>query len=274
MKRIGVVFAAALLCYAYAFNHVDAVYATDEKAHLTAPPSMSVIKATLPYLQQLTGEVLYVKTAVYIGSVIKHKLNIQPELLANNFETMQKVHPYLFDVYHMENAYMRDMGDPYVKRSIAMLKDGMIKLPNEWRLPFYIAFNYFYVLKDNSSAYQYLHKATELSGNKFFSHLASVLSAKDGELKAGIIWLKALYENETVQIEREGLLKDIQAYEKAIMVQNKVYQYKQIEGSFPTKLENLIPNYLPSLPAIEAKFEILYDDELGLISLQRPRKST
>jgi hypothetical protein len=267
MKQLSV-FVFILLLYVASFIQTDRVYFSDKEVVLNPPVDVRVQKATLPYLNQLAAEVSYIKAVTYVGA--KQGGDMDAEMLARNFESVQKMHPYLYDVYHMSNALLPSQGNSLAKRTNTILQSGAEYLSHDWRFPFFIAFNYFYYLHDIPSSYNYLIKAYELSGNPFFKHLASVLAAKGGDLEIGLIWLKTMYEGTIDPMKKESLLKDIEAYEAALFVQSKVNQFSAEHGSYPQSLEAMQPEYMLSIPDIEAKFVLEYKGD-GIVRLVRPK---
>ena len=271
MSKLGVFgFLFALGLYSLCFWKTDSVYLVEQSVELNPPLAAKVQKVMLPYLRQLAAEVTYIKSVTYIGAVIKMETEKNVNMLAKNFAVMQQMHPYLLDTYYVTYAYLPGYDDAITHKANAILKKGMESLPNDWTLPFHIGFNYFYYLKDNDSAYAYLLKAYELSKNPFFKHLASVLAGKDGDLKTGAIWLRAMYEERDDPEEKEILLADIKAYDVALSVQSMVKQYHDDKGEYPSDLNALIPDYLTMFPAIDARFEIVYEGD-GVVRLKRPK---
>lgn len=255
--------------YAILFVKTDYVGTKGDPNYLPATMTLTVHQASTGYLHQLDAERLYIKVMTFKDATTS-KATTPPyaDALSNHFEIMQHLHPYLFDTYWATEAFLPWYGDDYVRRANTILQAGINYQPNRWEIPFFLGWNHFYYLGDSHTAYDYLIQSSKISGNNFMRHLAAVLAAKEGNLEAGLTWLRTMRNSEQDEKKRKYMSRDVDAYEKAIMVQKKVHQFRNEKGQSPKKLQELIPEYLDSLPEIKSNFEIVYEG--GIVSLQRP----
>lgn len=163
----------------------------------------------LPYLSlghsQLIADLLWLKTILYFG---EHYLT-------------DKNYPYLYHLIEIVTDLDPRFEEPIffggvvlslevgaVEESNLLLKKGMINSPNEWRLPFYLGFNYWYYLKDHARAAEYISLASELPGApSYLPRLAATLYMKSGQREVGLRFLRELY-NQAQDENLRGVIKE------------------------------------------------------------------
>jgi hypothetical protein len=146
---------------------------------------------------------------------------------------------------------------------------GIAEKPDNWKLPFYNAFNLFYYLDEPAEAAEILYKTTQIPGAPvWLGHLASFLSAKGGNIYAGLIWLKAMLAAEKDEMIQERYKKEIVVFENAVQVQQAVQEYSDLYNHPPKELNDLVPDIIPEIPKIGEGFSLSW--EPPVLSLIRP----
>jgi tetratricopeptide (TPR) repeat protein len=201
----------------------EARYPSRSIENLLYLPTGENLKVMSLGFRSLLADALWVKAIGYFGG---HNLTDReyPWLhhILDTVTTLDPLfrHPYLFGgiVLGVEG------GDP--AKSIQLLRKGMAYYPGDWRLPFYIGFNYFYFFKDPEAAAAYLKVAATLPAHpEYLPRLAASLLTKAGHLEAAIAFLETIAENTRDERVRQGLYEKIE---------------KLRRGEIPESLEGLI----------------------------------
>jgi len=211
------------------------------------------------YLHQLIAETLFIKTAVYYGGLDKQMNEGKLKLMGQYFLAMSQLHPGLLDIYYRGEAVLAHRGGTYTRMANRILENGRRALPSQLVLPFFEGFNYFYYLNDPTKAAKILHIASILPHSpKWIGHLASMLMARGGNIRTGLVWLKAMLATSRNTNERERYKKNILAFEQAMQVQRALARYVHEVGEYPDSLAALLPVYLSALPSWKNGYMLEY----------------
>ena len=249
-----------LLIVTYTIGYRSYITPQSEVAKLSPAlpaPLLTVIGHS--YLHQLVAEALFIKTAVYYGAIDNDPEPFQLKLLSQHFLTMQQLHPYLLDTYYRSESILAHRGSTYAITTNTILAHGRETLPKQIALPFFEGFNYFRYLNQPLKAGEILRIASQIEGSpSWIGHLASMLLAKGGNIRAGLIWLQGMYASSEDEETKARYKKDIVAFEKAMTVQLALEQFARKHGTFPEKLTLLLPEELDKLPAWEGHYQLEY----------------
>lgn len=238
--------------------------------HLSQTLPANVHKITAGYMVQLWAEMLYIKTTVFLGgrkSGQEHQN--YAENLAEHFLVISTLHPGFIDTYFLCESSLSSLGSDSAKKTNAVLEKGIAEKPDNWILLFFKAFNHFHYLDESAEAAEILYKATQIPGAPvWFGHLASMLSARGGNIYAGLMWLKAMLAAERDEMMRERYKKEIVIFEKAVRVLQAVQKYSDLFNHPPKELNDLVPDIIPELPKIEEGFALSWKPPV--LSLIRP----
>lgn len=232
--------------------------AAQAPARLGYPIPGIVQKTVLGYLRQLGGEMHFIKTAVFLGG---HFTNYPDETYANdlagNFKVMAELHPYFIDIYFLCESGLARIGPDWSRAANEILSMGMAVNPDKWVLPFFQSYNYNHILNEPRQAAEALKIASRIDGAPgWLEHLASIRAAQGGDILSGLIWLKAMLKTENDPASQNRYQQDIVYFEKALNVQKAIYNYRDTHGTFPTVLDDLIPELLPGLPDFNGHFHL------------------
>lgn len=264
-----IVFVSILLVYVFAFS-IQERQNQYMPPHLTQTLPAKVHKITAGYMVQLWAEMLYIKTTVFLGG---RKPGQDPqsyvENLADHFSVIATLHPGFIDTYFMCESSLSSHGSDFVKKTNDVLEKGIAEKPDNWILPFFKAFNLFHYLDESAEAAQILYKTTQIPGAPvWLGHLASMLSAKGGNIYAGLIWLKAMLAAEKDEMMQERYKKEILIFENAVRVLQAVQEYSALYHHPPKELNDLVPDFISELPKIEEGFSLSWKPPV--LSLIRP----
>ncbi len=140
-----------------------------------------------------------------------------------------------------------------VDLSIKLLKKGVENIPDNWQLPFYLGFNYFFYSKDYKSAAKYIEMAASKPGSPpYLPALASRLYVEAEDPAYALQFLLRMYENTKDEKMRESLLTRINLLKAAVdvkVLQETVDLYIKKTGRKPSGLDELVSaGFLKGIP--------------------------
>ena len=243
-RLIPVVLIIALVLYGVAWRHLHHerdVFLRENYMDYTLPS-----RFTGPAAMEFKGIVsdfLFLKVITFLGEKIgrNEKFNEQHfNYLQESINTITDLDPYFWDAYlFADMLFTWDMGK-YEMANKLLLKAKQYRT-NDYRVPYYLGFNYFFFLKDNINGSKYLMEASKLPGSPFYlASLAARLSVYALEHRTGIIFLKEMIRD----TENEGIKKDFMLRIKALEImdrlEQKVSEYKKTFQKQPSSLTELV----------------------------------
>ncbi|HBN26654.1 MAG TPA: hypothetical protein DD405_04200 [Desulfobacteraceae bacterium] len=175
--------------------------------------------------------------------------------------------PYFFQTcYYVQATLPWEAKMP--QRAIELLEISKQHRPWDWQPGFYIGFDYYYFLKDNLNGSKYLMEASEKPGaSPLLALLGARLSQKAGETKAGIVFLKTMYENEENEETKKQIKQRIDALKGVLILEKAIEKFTLKLNHSPKKLDELITaEILTALPENPYGDAYNYDYETGIIS--------
>jgi len=207
-------------------------------------PQGELYKSILGEFRWFTGDYLAFKSIIYYGGKIqelrqrKYK-EVEFYNLYRTIETSIILNPYHEDSYYFaQAAFVWEIGR--VKEVNALLKYVMEYRTWDYRIPFFLGFNYSYFMKDYEKAAKYFKKAAEISGSPLFTKLASRYFYEGGETELGIVFLQYMHENARKEAVKESYKLRLEALKKLKMLEDAVSEYKKRFGFFPEDLDQLV----------------------------------
>jgi len=248
-----------LICYGFLFVSQD-------KHGNTAPANISPslptgVLAVLghSYMNQCIAESLFIKTAVYLGSLNKQMDETNLEVMGNHFNTISHLHPLFLDTYYRSESVLAHRGDRFVLTANKIMDRGRNALPDEVAIPFFEGFNYFHYLDQPVKAAKILRIASSIpNAPQWIGHLASMLMASGGNIRTGLVWLQGMRAATQDEDAKKRYGKEIASFEKAMQVQKALERYAHQHGHYPENLSALLANDLTALPALEGDYMLEY----------------
>ncbi|MGB9823960.1 MAG: tetratricopeptide repeat protein [Candidatus Hydrothermia bacterium] len=179
---------------------------------------------------------------VYMGKLAERYKEPPPfahEPIVRTADVVSKICPYYFDIYYIANGYLTWDYKDY-NTAIRFLEFAVANNPSNYILYFFLGFDYFYFFKDYEKGAEYLIKASEISGNPRFAHLASKLLYASGRTEVAIGVLKAMIENTKDEGWKKQLKTRLKALEAIYYLEKGVESYRERFGVFPKTLEDLL----------------------------------
>lgn len=158
--------------------------------------------------RNLLADALWVKAIGYFGG--HNMTNREYPWLYHILDQVTTLDPPFRQPYTFGGVVLAvEEGSP--AQSVLLLRKGMNYYPGDWRLPFYIGFNYFYYLRDPARAADYIRVASTLPAHpEYLPRLAASLLSQSGRLEAAIAFLTTTAENTQDERVRAGLYRKIE----------------------------------------------------------------
>lgn len=258
LKLAGLAFIFA--GYLHLFTLTERYFQTTQLS-FQAPLPAPVQQVVLGFLKHLGSEILYVKAAVFLGAPSEQlpKEQEYSESLATNFEVATELYPEFKDSYFLAQSSLAHISPEYAGRVIAMLDRGGAAHPEDLHLPFFKGFNHYYYRDEVAHAAEiFAELAKRPEAPSWLGHLAAVLSARDGELYAGLLSLQVMHATEEDEYAKARYARDIEIFKQAIGILEATKAYAQKYGQPPRHLNDLVPEYFSRLPDIDSEFELLW----------------
>jgi hypothetical protein len=171
-------------------------------------PSGRHLKALTVGFSNLAADVLWIKAIGYFGghALTDHDYPWLYHIL-DQVTTLDPMfsYPYLFGGLTL--GVEAESG----AQSNALLGKGMTRYPGDWRYPFYIGFNSFYLQRDPERAAEFMRYAASLPGTpEYLPHLAASLIAESGRLDAAVRFLQTMADGAREPWVREKIRRKIE----------------------------------------------------------------
>ncbi|WP_457601040.1 hypothetical protein [Hydrogenivirga sp.] len=195
-------------------------------------------------LQFGASDINFVNTLSFIGySLEKGRGHISKKEAFKvyvSLDTITMYNPRYFDPYYIANAFLTwDVG--LYKEAISILKRG-IRYVDDWRIPFYIGFIYFYFLNDNLKGAEYLKMAAKYPSAKEYSLLpllASRLYYEEGKYELAIVLLKEQLRIMKNEVMKRAVVSRLRTLQAAYKIEKAVEKFKLKFGRNPKNIGEL-----------------------------------
>jgi len=225
---------------------------------------------TTGYLYQLAAEMLFIKTSVFLGGVKPGVPSATyAKALGNNFEVMTSLYPRFIDPYYFCQAFLPHISPDDARKTNAILETGIKAFPRDFIFRFFYGTNYFLSMNEPLMGAKAFAEAAKMpNAPPLFGHLEALLSAKGGDIAAGLVSLKTMLAAESDEVVRARYQHEIEIFEQALQVREALTAFEDKHGSFPGTLDELVPDFIKVLPDIKDSFTLRYDPPN--LRLERP----
>ncbi|MDT8420977.1 MAG: hypothetical protein RQ754_11145 [Desulfuromonadales bacterium] len=160
--------------------------------------------------------------------------------VTSSLDVVTDLDPYFVDPYILAEGLLAwDAGKP--DEANKLLAKGMEYRTSDWRLPFYIGFNYFYFLGDYPSASDYIMQAAQLPGSPgYLMTLASRLAYYGGKTKTALLFLKEMLADTEDPLLKKRLEKRLLAFEGAVLIEGALESFHESQARWPESLSELV----------------------------------
>lgn len=202
--------------------------------------------------QGVLSDYLFLKTATFIGGRnVAGQLMIAEDwhYVIKSLDVVTDLDPYFTDPYILAEGLLAwDAGQP--EEANRLLKKGIEHRTWDWRLQFFVGFNYFYFLQDYASASGYIMAAAQMEGSPaYLKTLGARLAYYGGQSRTALLFLEEMLAEASDPMLHKRLRLRHQALQHAVIIEDALERFKQAEGRLPGFGELVTAGYLDELPA-------------------------
>ncbi len=208
-------------------------------------PTGKIMKIIAGEFRWFLGEYYTFKAITYYGDLgIKalsgeKKVKIEYYNLYKIIETAIILNPYHEDSYYFAQAiFTWNIGR--IKEVNSLLRYVFHYRTWDFKIPFFMGFNYSYFLKQYEKAAMYYKKAAEISGNPFFTDLAIKCFYKSGRIELGISFLRYMIKHTKNNTLKETYEKRLKRLEAIQIIKDAIMEYKRRFRTLPADINNLV----------------------------------
>lgn len=204
-------------------------------------PKGEYIKVAVLGYRQIASDLIWLKAVQYLGEI-----NQTPEgwLWAYHvMDVVTDIDPQFVAVYQAGGTIL-GVWAQRAQESILLLEKGVRHNPNEWTLPFFLGYDYFYELHDPVTAAKYFRMASALPGAPaYLPKLAARMTVEAGDPAAALEFLERLYaqtQDERLQEALVQRMKEVIIERDIRFLEEGVRQYRSRYKRWPAGLEDLV----------------------------------
>lgn len=191
----------------------------------------------------LLSDYLLLKTITFYGDRLMAEKPLDDEdwrFITQSLETVTDLDPYFLDPYLLgEGLLVWEAGK--IDEANHLLEKGRQHRKNDWQIPFYIGFNYFYFQTNYEKGAEYLMAASRLPDSpEFLPSLAARLSYYGDQVKTAILFLKAVSSQTSDPRIKARLEKRLTAMERAAFLEEATAKFKIEQGRLPKDIGELV----------------------------------
>lgn len=241
MKRIVLLLVSVVLLVGISRPLTRVRDAYPPEARLGFFPPAPVIKGLTADQHRFASQLITLQCLFYFGTLIELRSQM-PDWwkMYRAVFIATRLDPYNMDAYYFAQAVLTwETG--MVQQVVELLEYGFVHRPDQWRLPFFLSFDYAFFLKDYHKAGEYLAKVAELRPEvDWYATLAARYFYEGGNTALGLAYLQQVIpaaRNETIKkrmIIRAEALGRILEIEKAIGAYRGRFQRE------PQELQDLV----------------------------------
>lgn len=226
-------------------------------------PPAPVIKVLAADQYQFLSQVISLQCVFYFGSLVERREQMPNwRKLYRALYTATRLDPYNMDSYYFAQAVLA-WEAKMIPQVIELLEYGFQHRTWDFRLPYFISFNYAFFLKDYKRAGEYLAKAAELKPDvEWYATLAARYFYEGGRTALALAYLKDMIHEARNEAIRKRMITRAAAFEKILQIEKAVLAYTNRFQTKPKKLEDLVEaGILAKIPEDPYGGSFYLDDE-------------
>jgi tetratricopeptide (TPR) repeat protein len=226
-------------------------------------PPAPVIKVLAADQYQFLSQVISLQCVFYFGSLVERREQMPNwRKLYRALYTATRLDPYNMDSYYFAQAVLA-WEAKMIPQVIELLEYGFQHRTWDFRLPYFISFNYAFFLKDYERAGEYLAKAAELKPDvEWYATLAARYFYEGGRTALALAYLKDMIPEARNEAIRKRMITRAAAFEKILQIEKAVLAYTNRFQTKPKKLEDLVKTgILTKIPEDPYGGSFYLDDE-------------
>ncbi len=213
-----------------------------QSEELSALPPTAIKLLALDY-KNLVSDLIFSRTMSFYGGKVNRREKVDSQtwrLIYERLDLASELDPYFVDPYFFGQAHLT-WGAGMIEQANALLDRGRRFRTEDWILPFFMGFNYFYFLHDNAQAASYLMESSKRPGSSLLvGLLAARLASNSGETETAIAFLRQLETHTEDDVSRKQVHNRRITLEGILVLEQAVALYKQKFRVLPKDLEALV----------------------------------
>ncbi|MFA6217863.1 MAG: hypothetical protein WDL87_09470 [Candidatus Omnitrophota bacterium] len=198
-------------------------------------PSVKYLESVSGTFKPLAAEMMYIKGVLELFDEIPERTRY----LINVFRAAVYLDPKLMSAYFFGGTVVPVNKDD-IPLGNAFLEEAATLNPGNWRVPFWIGFNYLQ-LGDYLKTAEYYQKAILLPGAPVYLKTnQAMFYYKAGKAAMGVVYLESLSQTITDQRVREMLKKKILWLKNIVFLEGKAARFKELFGFWPKQINELV----------------------------------
>ncbi len=191
-------------------------------------------------LRGFIADIFYIKGILAISDRIYFKKASEwIEWVQKNFEIAVSLDPYLVQGYFFAGIVV-GRNKEGIKRGIDFLKKGLKLNPYEWRIPYWIGFNYYQLGEFLKAAYYYKKASILPNSPKFLKSNVVMFYYQAQKPELGIVYLEGLLKSVRDPAQLKWIKRKLEWLKKIVFLEEKVKEFKKLYQRFPQSLEELV----------------------------------
>lgn len=209
-------------------------------------PSIKLLKPLSADQKELSSASLVFKVMMYFGGLFVdapegRQITEKPDLqgMSRLLHGAVQLDPYNMDAYYFAQGFLTWDARQF-KVANELMEYGMKYRTWDWYLPYFVAFNNAYFLKDYTKAAQYYKIAGDLSGHDLHKNLAGRYMQESGQTELAIAYLTGMAKTATNPIVKRGYQTRLKAFHEVRRIELARDSFLKSGGTLPVTLMTLI----------------------------------
>lgn len=236
LKRYLLIFFSliAIVLYSFSLENFDM-----EKREIDFVPQEKFVKGFCGTFDNFVSDLFFLRSVQYIGDT-KGYFRKNRLFILENLEVSFGLDPLFLGPVFFGGVVLSQSKDD-VDRSIQFLQDAAEKNKSDWQIPYWIGFNYYYMLDNQLEAVKYFKIASSFpNAPRFLTSNQAMLYYKAKEPKLGLEFLEGLRESmKNKDKAGDWIDTKINWLKNIIYLEDKVNEFKTKYGRLPSGLEEL-----------------------------------
>ena len=202
-------------------------------------PSPKVVKALSMGQEPLIADLFFTRTAIHLGENYNTPEKINLDWLYANLDIVTTLDPD-FRAAYFYGGMVIPLEKEEVKRAIIFLEEGRKRSPLDWHIPFWLGCNYYYELRDYSTAAEYFAQAAKLpSSPGYLKAVEAMIYYRADQPHTALAILGALDASVEKEEEKKLIEKKITWLKKIIELEERIKRFKERFARLPSNLEEI-----------------------------------
>lgn len=239
MRKVSVLLALVLtlsivICQRFSFTHQKEVFEILEDNPLFVPDA-KILKNVAFGFDNLMTDFIWLKTVQYIGGNARSG---DYPLLFDYLNVLTDLDTKFYMPYFVAQVLLPESGQ--AQEAVLLSEKGMKALPENWKIPYYTGYLYYYYLNDYEKGAEFYLRAAEIPGAlSSAKRMAVNLIGKANKHTLALeMWLN-LYDEEKNPDVKNLIEKKMIREKNFVDLENALQKYFQQNGFYPEKIDVL-----------------------------------